>query len=123
MELIKQLTDNLGVTDDQAKGGAGMIFKLAKEKLGGDFSQVANAVPGMDDMLSAAGSNGGGGMLGSVTSALGGGGLGNLAGLVGGFSKMGLDGDMVGKFVPIILSFVQAKGGDMVKGLLEKALK
>ena len=30
---------------------------------------------------------------------------------------------MIGKFVPVILSFVQSKGGDGVKGVLEKALK
>jgi len=49
--------------------------------------------------------------------------LGNLASLAGGFSKLGLDSGMIGKFIPIILSFAQSKGGDVVKKLLEKALK
>ena len=35
----------------------------------------------------------------------------NLAKLAGGFSKLGLDADMVGKFVPVILAFVTRKGG------------
>lgn len=35
MELIDQLTKSLGVTEDQAKGGAGMLFKHAKGNLGG----------------------------------------------------------------------------------------
>ena len=30
---------------------------------------------------------------------------------------------MVGKFLPVILSFVQSKGGDQVKNLLAGALK
>jgi hypothetical protein len=30
---------------------------------------------------------------------------------------------MIGKFIPIILSFAQSKGGDVVKSLLQKALK
>jgi len=44
---------------------------------------------------------------------------------LGGLGEIGLnlDGDMIGKFVPVILSFVQARGGDAVKGILEKVLK
>ena len=128
MELIDQLTKGLGVTEAQAKGGAGLLFKQAKQKLGGaDFSKVSTAVPGVDDLISAApaGGGGGSGILGKLSSLFGGnkGGLGSLAGLAGGFSKLGLDSSMIGKFVPIILSFVQSKGGEGVKGILEKAFK
>jgi hypothetical protein len=127
MELLNQLTQNLGVNDDQAKGGAGLIFKMVKDKLGeGDFAKVAEAVPGMSDMLGAAPAEGGlGGAIGGLTSALGGGAgkLGDLAGLAGGFSKLGLDPEMIGKFVPIILTFVKGKGGDVVGNLLEGVLK
>jgi hypothetical protein len=86
-----------------------LLFKLAKEKLGGgDFGKVAAAVPGIDSLIGAA-----------PTGGI----LGGLASLAGGFSKLGLDAGMIGKFVPIILSFVQSKGGDAVKGILEKVLK
>ena len=119
MELIDQLTNNLGVSETQAKGGAGLLFKLAKDKLsGGDFSKVSAAVPGIDGLIGAAPSDGG--VLGGLGKMVGGGGL---AGLAGGFSKLGLDAGMIGKFVPIVLSFLQRKGGDQVKGLLEKVLK
>ena len=131
MELIQQLINNLGVNEEQAKGGAGLLFNLAKEKLGsGEFQQIANVVPGMTDLLKAAPESGGGlmGALGSAASAFGGlggkmEGLGNLAQLAGGFSQLGLSADMVGKFVPIVLSFAQNQGGDTLKGLLEKVLK
>ena len=114
MELIQQLVSNLGVTEDQAKGGAGMLFNLAKEKLeAGDFQQIANAIPGISDLMSAAPSTGGGGeggggvmgILGGIASSLGGnvGGLGSLAALAGGFSKLGLYSEMIGKFVPQVL--------------------
>jgi len=68
------------------------------------------------------------GALGSAASAFGGlggkmEGLGNLAQLAGGFSQLGLSADMVGKFLPIVLSFVQSQGGDSLKGLLENVLK
>lgn len=131
MELIQQLVSNLGVNEDQAKGGAGLLFNVAKEHLGsGEFQQITNAVPGVTDLLKAAPESGGGmmGALGGAASALGGlggqmGGLGNLAELAGGFSKLGLSTDMVGKFIPIVLSVVQKQGGPAVAGLLEKAFK
>ena len=127
MELIEQLVKNLGVSEDAAKGGSGLLFKMAKEKLGsGDFSKVSNALPGIDDLMKSAPESGGMlGGLGKLASGLGGGAgqLGDLAGLAGGFSKLGLDSGMIGKFIPIILSFAQSKGGDVVMNLLQKALK
>ena len=127
MELVEQLVKNLGVSEDAAKGGSGLLFKMAKEKLGsGDFGKVSNALPGIDDLISSAPESGGMlGGIGKLASGLGGGAgqLGDLAGLAGGFSKLGLDSGMIGKFIPIILSFAQSKGGDVVMNLLQKALK
>lgn len=127
MDLIQTLTSQLGITEDQAKGGSGLLFKIAKEKLGADeFSQLVGAVPGVDNLLSSAPQSGGLlGALGGVASSLGGGAgqLGNLASLAGGFKNLNLDSDMIGKFIPIIISFVQSQGGDTVKKLLEKVLK
>jgi len=138
MELIQQLVSSLGVNEDQAKGGAGLLFNLAKEKLGtGDFQQLADNIPGITALLGAApapstaASAGGGlmGALGGVAASLGAGGLGgkmeglgNLANLASGFSQLGLSSDMVAKFVPVVLSFVQNQGGDGLKDLLAKAL-
>jgi len=87
MELVDQLTKNLGVTQTQAEGGVGMLFNLAKGKLGGsDFSKVSAVVPGVDSLMKAAPASGGG-----FLSKLFGGGAGNIAGLAGGFSKLGLE--------------------------------
>ena len=133
MELVQLLTKNLGVTEDQAKGGAGLLFNMAKEKLGsGNFQQIADKVPGIGDLMTAAptasssGDAGGGvmGMLGGIASSLGGNAenLGSLATLAGGFSKLGLDTDMVSKFIPQVLEYVQSQGGAGVKGLLEKVI-
>lgn len=133
MELIQQLISNLGVNEAQAKGGAGLLFNLAKEKLGaGDFQQIADKIPGITNLLKAAPEPGAGGglmgALGGAASAFGGlggkmEGLGNLAQLASGFSQLGLSTDMVGKFIPIVLSFVQSQGGDSLKGLLAQVLK
>lgn len=127
MELINQLVNSLGISEEQAGGGAGLIFNFAKEKLGGDFSQITNSIPEVTNLMDKAPKeNGGlGGMLGGITSSLGGslGDAGDLMSLAGGFSKLNLDSDLIGKFVPIILSFVQGKGGDAVKNLLAGVLK
>jgi hypothetical protein len=124
MELLQLLTDNLGVSQEQAQGGAGLLFQLAKDKLGsGDFQQVANAVPGIDDLMDKAPGSGPMGALGGLASSIGGGSLGNLAGLAAGFSQLKLDSGMITKFVPVILSFVQSKGGDGVKDLLASVFK
>jgi hypothetical protein len=134
MELIQQLISRLGVNEGQAKGGAGLIFKLAQEKLNsGEFQQLANAIPGITGLMNSAPEPGAeGGLMGSIGSAaanFGGLGgkkmesLGNLSQLAGGFSQLGLSADMVGRFLPIVLSFVQSQGGDSLKGLLEKVLQ
>jgi hypothetical protein len=128
MDLINQLVSTLGVSEEQAKGGAGMLFKLAQDKLSGDeFAQIADKVSGLDDMISAAPDAAGGGLMGAVgglMSKMGGGssGLGALASLAGGFDKLGLDGDMIGKFVPVVLEFVRNQGGNSVANLLQGVL-
>ena len=128
MELIDMLTSSLGIKEDAAKGGTGLLMNLAKDKLGaGDFGQIANVIPGVDDLIKTAPEADTGimGTLGKMASGMGGnmGQLGTLASLAGGFSKLGLDADMIGKFVPIILSFVQQKGGKNLGDLLAKAFK
>jgi hypothetical protein len=127
MELIQMLTSELGISDEQATGGTGLLLKLAKDKLGGaDFGQVAGVFPDVEKLISAAPKSGAlSGVLGGLASKLGGGAgqLGNLAALAGGFKKLNLDSGLISKFIPIIMSFVQSKGGDAVKSILEKVLK
>jgi len=50
-ELIARLVGQLGINESQAGGGAGLLFKLAKEKLGGDFSKVTGALPGVAELI------------------------------------------------------------------------
>ena len=127
MELVQMLTSQLGVSEKQAQGGAGLLFKMAKEKLGTDeFSQVASAVPDVENLISSAPEAGGvAGALGGLVSSFGGGTgqLGNLASLAAGFKNLNLGSGMVGKFTPIVMSFAQSKGGDTVKNILEKVFK
>lgn len=137
MELVNLLTQQLGINSQQASGGLGLLMGAAKQKLGADFGQVAQTMPGIDALISqapkpegaAAVGGGVGGLLGAVGGLLGGkaegalGSLGTLASLSGGFKQLGLGSDSIGKFIPVILQFVQSKGGDAVKNLLAGAVK
>ncbi|HEY5673212.1 MAG TPA: DUF2780 domain-containing protein [Malonomonas sp.] len=127
MELLQTLVSQLGVSEKQAKGGAGIIFNLAKGKLGHDeFGRIAELVPDMNELLSDAPKPGGiAGAIGGIASAFGqkAGHLGDLAGLASGFKSLDLDSGMVAKFIPLILDFVKTKGGEGLGGLLEDVLK
>ena len=55
IELVGLLTDQLGVTQDQATGGAGALFKMAKDNLSeNDFGTVKNALRGIDTLMQSA---------------------------------------------------------------------
>ena|SRR5690606_6649567 len=122
MDLVQMLSAQLGISEDQAKGGAGLLLKIAKSKLGSeDFGKVTEAVPNAEGMISAAPADGGG-MMGMLGKAMGGQG-GDVATLVAGFGKLGLSPDMIQKFIPIILGFVKQQGGDEAAQALQKAVK
>jgi len=135
--LVNALTSQLGVTKPQAEGGAGALFNLAKQRMAPEqFGQVQNQVPGIDSLMgasSAASSSKGeansGGLGGIATGALGSvggggaaGGLGALAPLAGSFSSLGLSPDMAGKFLPVVLDYLNSSGGGGAAGLLKSAL-
>lgn len=139
-ELVGQLTKQLGVTPKQAEGGAGAILGYAKGKMKvEDYAKVAAAVPGCDNLVKAApvadavasvaggaGSTGGGSALGGAVSALGsqaGGAAGLVTAVTPAFQKLGLSGETVGKFAPIVLQYVTGKGGSGVGNLLGAVLK
>jgi len=124
MGLVDLLSSQLGVTKDQAEGGAGSIFQLAKQNLNvEDFSSIAKAVPGIDQMIGAAPKvEGSSNSLGGISSMMGSNKLGGMADLTSSFEKLGLSGDMVGKFTPIILDYVKNKGGEHAMNLLKGAL-
>jgi hypothetical protein len=124
--LVDLLSSQLGVTKDQAQGGTGSIFQLAKQNLSvEDFSSIAKAVPGIDQMMGAAPKvEESSGALGSISSMMGSKSnkLVGMAGLTSSFEKLGLPADMVEKFTPIILDYVKNKGGEHAMNLLKGAL-
>lgn len=121
-DLVGMLTEQLGISKEQAAGGSGAIFDYAKDNLSADdFATVAQGVPDMDGLLSAAPREESSSALGQASSMLGGSGgsLGGLATLASSFETLGLDADMVQKFLPIVSDYVGSVSGDQAMALLK----
>jgi len=124
-ELIDQLTRTLGVTGAQAEGGAAVLFKAAKDKLGGaEFDKLLGGLPGIGDLLRKAPAPGGGlgGLLGGLAGAVGGNAA-LISTIVGGFGKLGLNTDDAKRFAQVTFEFLKAKVGPDVASKLEKTLR
>ncbi len=120
-ELIKQLMDGADVSKTQAMGGAGALFGLARENMSKeDFKKVEDAVPEMGDLLDAVPSVGGGktSMLGSVAKTITG-----MPKVVAAFDELGISQDKVALFTPILVNYVEEKGGKAISSLLGKAMQ
>ena len=120
-DLVKQLMKSADVTETQAKGGAGALFEMAQEKMTKeDFGKVSDAVPEMDDLLGSIPSIGNSktSMLGGVAKQLTG-----MPKVQAVFDKLGISQDKVALFTPVIVNYVEDKGGKAISNLLGKALK
>jgi hypothetical protein len=125
-ELIDMLTKQLGVSGTQAEGGAAVLFKAAKDKLGSEeFGKLLGNVPGLTDLMKKAPASGGGGLgglLGGIAGAIGGNAA-LISTIVGGFGKLGLTADDARKFAPVVMSYLRGKVGPDVASKLEKTLR
>jgi len=111
--LTGLLTNQLGVTSNQAMGGVGSILSLAKERLSGmDFTALTKLIPGADTYMKTARD------LGAVTGPVG-----DRSGLTAAFSRLGMGSDMVPKFTQILSDFVGKAGGQPASNLLLQAVK
>ncbi len=77
-----------------------------------EAGELIKQAPAVDSAASA---------VGSVAGKAGGTAAG-LASLGSSFEKLGLTNDMVGKFVPVVVDYVDKKGGSEVGGILKKVL-
>lgn len=124
--LVNILVGQLGISPQQALGGVGSIFSVAQQRMNpGDFSQLGNSVPGMDQYLSAVpqrvAQSESSALLGAAGTLMGGQ-LGGLAALAGSFQSLGMSPSMVSQFVPVVLQYVQNQSGAGAMSLLERAL-
>jgi hypothetical protein len=122
-DIVQMLTSQLGISGEQATGGAGAIFGYAKDNLSADdFASIAKGIPGMDGLLAMAPEPEYAPALGGKVGGLPGGAdtsVGGLAGLASSFESLGLNADMVSKFVPIVSDYVGSVSGDQAMALLK----
>jgi hypothetical protein len=120
--LVQTLSSQLNVTPDQAAGGAGAIFNYAKGALpSNEYARVEGAVPESAELVKKAPATD---TTSAAAGALGkaGGTATGVEGLGSSFQKLGLSSDMVSKFVPVVVDYVDKKGGSEVGGILKKVL-
>ncbi|OLQ70333.1 hypothetical protein BIT28_16540 [Photobacterium proteolyticum] len=103
--LTDILANQLGVTSEQAAGGAGALLSLASSQLSADqASELSKMIPG-SDALTAAIPAGLGGMLTNIDTI-------NQV-----FSALGMDASMVSQFIPVVMQFLGSQGASA--GLLD----
>jgi len=128
--LVNSLTSQLGVTPQQATGGAGAIFSLAKSQLSAqDFGKIASVVPGMNGFLNAApapqadAASSAASALGPLTGGgASGGAASGLLSLGGAFKSLGLSPQMATQFAPVIQKYLSSKGGSGIASIFGKAV-
>jgi hypothetical protein len=121
-DLVTELSQKLKINEAQARGGAAILFKAAKDKLGGaEFDRLLGSVPGVDSLIQQAPKRGAG-LLGGLAS-LAGGNAALLATIVSGFSKLHMSSDQAQKFVPVILDNLRTKVGSDTVSKIEKILR
>ena len=124
-DLIDSLIRELKIDERQAAGGAAVILKAARDKLGAaEFTSMLASVPGTDQLLAQAPESGGlGRLFGGFASALGGGNAALLTSVLAGFIKLGLTQQDAQKFVPVMLNYLRNKIGKAATDKLEQTLR
>jgi hypothetical protein len=119
-DLVSMAMSQLSLTQPQAEGGLGALFGLAKSNLsGGEFTELAKGVPGMDGLLAAVPSLAGSsksGLGGMVTS------LAEGTGVMEQFAALGISPEMVAPLIDIVLQYLGQGGDDGLSSLFSKGL-
>jgi len=96
--LTDILSSQLGVSPEQAAGGAGALLSLASSQLSGDqATELSKMIPGGDALSSA------------IPAGLGGI-LTNMDTINQVFSALGMDASMVSQFIPVVIQFLGDQG-------------
>jgi hypothetical protein len=121
-ELIYALSQQLNIDERQAQGGAAILFKVAKDKLGDtEFNRILGSVAGLDALIRQAPLSGGG-LFGGLAS-LAGGHAALFATIISGFAKLNLSTEHAKQFVPIILDYLHTQVGPDAVSELERTLR
>jgi hypothetical protein len=123
--LVSRIAEKVGVSEAQARGGAALLLKAARDKLGAtQFDQSIGTLPGMAALLDSAPRAGGVGRLfGGLASAVGGDRAALVAAIVGGFNKLGMKPQLAEAFVPVIVEHLRANLDPSTAQRIEQLLR
>ena len=125
--LTGMVTEQLGVTEQQARAGLGTLFSVAQSTLGGaDFQQLSQHVPEMTSLLSAAPEISE--RAKSISSLVAEAGKygdalksGNKA--YAQFKSLGLDAAQIPQYIEVTNQFLKKQGGTDIASLFSKGLE
>lgn len=129
LQLLPLLTQQLGVSGDQATGGMGALLQAAQALMPGtDFGKLSQMIPGASSLLSSAPAltdgDSGGGLTGSVMKMAAEQSDTAKAGmqLVSQFKSLGMGADMIPKFTGVAESYLKQSDDPGTADLLTSAL-
>lgn len=109
--LISQVAEQLPVSGQQATGGVGALLSLAQNRLSDQNNTELNQlIPGMENLSS----------LNQTGIKNGLSNINDMNAVIGTFKQLGLSPDMVSKFVPLILKYLNTRGAS--EGLMSCSL-
>jgi hypothetical protein len=120
--LTDVLVNQLGVSRQQALGGAGAIFQAARAKMAPQaFANLSQSVPDMSEMLAAAPQ---GPPLSKTMPGVGdvGGSIDTMTSIAASFQQLNMPQSMVHQFIPVVVDYVRSTSGEMTANLLQSAL-
>ncbi len=126
-ELTNVLVQRLGITPQQATGGAGALLQVAKTRMAPEaFAKLSQQVPDIQQLLSAVPAlkqqSGLGGLAGKLASLSGDSSISNALTAVSIFQQLGMKPETMQKFVPVVVDYVRGNTGDAIANGLGVAL-
>jgi len=120
--LTQRLVSQLGITPQQAQGGAGALLQLAKARMSQQaFQSLTQSVPEFNGLLAQAAANPplvnlAQAAIGQNSTLMG------MAQVVSTFKSLNLSPDSVQQFVPVIVDYAKARASEQVTQALISAL-
>jgi uncharacterized protein VcgC/VcgE DUF2780 len=108
-DLTKMLSDQFGMSSNQAQAGIGAILAYAEGKLpSADYQKVAAALPGASENVQVA--KDAGAVTGPITDQVG---------LNSALNQLGINPGVAGKFIPAVSSYIGKVGGPEVSQIMQ----
>jgi len=123
--LIDMLVLELGITRQQAEGGAGLLLQWAQARMATDeFQRVADSIPAISDVIGKSPTQAPPsprGWLAWFKRQISG--LGSLTPLADPLHQLGLSPAMVGPLVAVVLQHFHEQSGSEIELLLKRAIR